>query len=339
MKNNTYPKNKPTQAEVAKLAGTSQAVVSYVLTNNQKVSIPPETRQKVQNAIEKLGYIPNGIGRGLRTSKTYTIGSIIPDITNPFYPTFIRGIQDVAEENGYDLVIYNTDGDKKKEQQSLISVIQNRMDGLIVVPFHISQDELLNINIPTIQLIQKPLEPPPLDSIYIDNIAAAFTVVEHLIERGYMHIGMIAGKADTPPRKSRILGYQKAIALHHIPLDEVLIRDGGFTEDGGYTTMQELLKISPRIDAVFAANDLMAMGALTAIREAGLRIPQDIAVAGMDDIPAARLVYPPLTTITQYQHNIGRKAAEMLFDRVKDEYIESPRSREMPFSLIVRNST
>jgi LacI family transcriptional regulator len=330
---------KPTQFDVARKAGVSQTTVSRILNNSTIVSIPEETRQRVLLAMQELSYIPDLTARSLRTSKTYTIAAIIPDITNPFYPTFVRGIQDVSEENGYDLVIYNTDGDKNKEQHSLKSVIQNRMDGLIVVPFHISPEELLQINTPTIQLSQKPLEPPALDSIYVDNVAAAFTVVQHLLERGYTRIGMIAGEEDTPPRQNRILGYQNAIALHHIPLDEVLVRGGDFTEAGGYAAMQELLKVTPRVDAVFAANDLMAMGALIAIREAGLRVPGDIAVAGMDNIPAARLVFPPLTTVTQFQQNIGRKAAEMLFERLAGGSFEIPRSVEMPFSLIVREST
>jgi LacI family transcriptional regulator len=330
---------KPTQFDVARMAGVSQTTVSHILNNSTTVSIPEETRQHVLQAMEELGYVPDRTARSLRTSKTYTIAAIIPDITNPFYPTFVRGIQDVAERNNYDLVIYNTDGDEKKEQHSLISVTQNRMDGLIIVPFHIKESELLSLSIPTVQLVQKPLELPALDSIYVDNVAAAFTVVEHLTERGYTRIGMIAGEVDTPPRQNRILGYQQAIALHHLPLDEILIRGGDFTEEGGYATMQDLLKLTPMVDAVFAANDLMAMGALRAIREAGLRVPEDIAVAGIDDIPAARLVFPPLTTLTQYQQNIGQRAAEMLFDHLTDESIETPRSVEMPFSLIVRKST
>jgi LacI family transcriptional regulator len=150
---------------------------------------------------------------------------------------------------------------------------------------------------------------------------------------------MIAGEENTPPRQNRILGYQQAIADHHLPLDEILIRGGDFTEKGGYETMREILRLDPPVTAVFAANDLMAMGALTAIREAGLRVPQEVAVAGFDDIPAAHLVTPSLTTITQYQQNIGQRAAEMLFERLNGSESGAPRSIEMPFSLIVREST
>jgi LacI family transcriptional regulator len=330
---------KPTQYDVAQRAGVSQATVSHILNNSTTISLPEETRQRVLAAMTDLGYIPDRAARSLRTNKTYTIATIIPDITNPFYPTFVRGIQDITKQNSYDLIIYNSDGILDEERQSLNSVKQNRVDGLIVVPFHLEENNLLEVNIPIVQLIQKPLVPTVLDSVFIDNVAAARKVVEHLIERGHTRIGMIAGEENTPPRQNRILGYQQAIAEHHIPLDEILIRGGDFTEKGGYETMQEILRISPSVTAVFAANDLMAMGALTAIHEAGLRVPQDIAVAGIDDIPAAHLVTPSLTTITQYQQNIGQRAAEMLFERLNGSETGAPRSIEMPFSLIVREST
>jgi LacI family transcriptional regulator len=330
---------KPTQYDVAQRAGVSQATVSHILNNSTTISIPEETRQRVLAAMAELGYIPDRAARSLRTNKTYTIAVIIPDITNPFYPTFVRGIQDITKQNSYDLVIYNSDGILEEERQSLNSIKQNRVDGLIVVPFHLEEDHLLEISIPIVQLVQKPNMPPALDSVFIDNVAAARKVVDHLIERGHTRIGMIAGEENTPPRQNRILGYQQAIAEHHLPLDEILIRGEDFSEKGGYETMLELLKLSPPVTAVFAANDLMAMGALTAIHEAGLRVPQDVAVAGFDDIPAAHLVTPSLTTITQYQQNIGQRAAEMLFERLNGSETGAPRSIEMPFSLLVREST
>jgi LacI family transcriptional regulator len=339
MSTKDFHSKKPTQYDVAQRAGVSQATVSHILNNSTTISIPEETRQRVLATMAELGYIPDRAARSLRTNKTYTIAAIIPDITNPFYPTFVRGIQDITKQNAYDLVIYNSDGILEEERQSLNSVKQNRVDGLIVVPFHLRENDLLETHIPVVQLIQKPAVLPALDSLFIDNASAARKVVDHLIERGHTRIGMIAGEENTPPRQNRILGYQQAITDHHIPLDEILIRGGDFTEKGGYETMQELLKLDPPVTAVFAANDLMAMGALTAIHEAGLRVPQDIAVAGIDDIPAAHLVTPSLTTITQFQQDIGRRAAEMLFERLNGSETSAPRSIEMPFSLIVREST
>ena len=327
-----------TQRDIAAVAGVSQTTVSQVLNQSTAISIPEETRKRVLEVIEQVGYVPDRNARGLRTRKTYTLAAVIPDITNPYYPTFVRGIQDVAEGCGYDLVIYNTDNDLEKEKKCLHSIRQNRVDGLIAVLFHLTASDLARLEIPVVHLQLKPNEPPPVDVIYIDNIGAAHSVVNFLIERGYDCIGMIAGIEDTPPRRSRILGYSQALSEHQIPLQEILIRGGDYTEAGGYQGMKELLNLSNRPCAVFAANDLMAMGAMIAIREAGLRIPEDIAIAGFDDIPAARLVNPPLTTVTQFQDQIGRRATQMLLDRINGVAPQEMRVVEMPHQLIIRQS-
>jgi LacI family transcriptional regulator len=331
--------SRPTQHDIARLAGVSQATVSNVLNNTLLNSIPQETRQRVMDVIERLGYVPDRTARSLRTKKTYTLAVIIPDITNPYYPTFVRGIQDVAGSNDYDLVIYNTDGDKQKEEKCLQSVRRSSIDGLIAVLFHLAADNLAELDIPVVHLQLKPEAPPPVDVIYIDNAAAARDMVNHLIDRGNDCIGMIAGEEDTPPRRARVLGYCQALAQHKIPLKETLIRGGHYNQEGGYLGMRELLNNSPQPCAVFAANDVMALGALVAAREAGLRVPEDIAIAGFDDIPAAALVDPPLTTINQYQDMIGKRATEILFERIHGTAPETMRAVEMPYQLIIRKST
>lgn len=337
------PRKRPTQADVAKLAEVSQTTVSHVLNNTPNIAIPEETRQRILEAMDDLGYVPDRMARSLRTRKTYTIASIIPDITNPFYPAFQRGIQDVAEHHDYDLIMYNTDGSAANERRCLRSLKQGSVDGAIAVFFHLGDEALqplLERNIPIVTLVagKQDVGDLPLDTLYIDNTAAAQMAVSYLIDRGHTRIGMIAGVEATPPRRSRILGYRRALAEHHLPLDEILIQGCDFTEQGGCEGMQELLKLSPRPTAVFAANDLMAIGAMIAIREAGLRVPQDVAVVGFDDIPAAKLVNPPLTTITQFQEQLGKRAAEMLFERINGTAPENGCSVEMPFKLIIRES-
>jgi LacI family transcriptional regulator len=339
MKQSSRIRSKPTQAEVAKLAGTSQAIVSYVITNSPHVSISSETRQRVLGAVAQLGYVPDRMARNLRSRKTYTIASIIPDITNPFYPAVERAIQDVADQHGYEVIIYNTDGLAAKEQKCLESAQRSGADGLIGVFFHLTESDLASLHIPLVHVLgYAPTQPQPFDVIFMDNAAAARKAVSYLIERGHTRIGMIAGLEATPPRLHRILGYRQALAEHHLPLDEILIRGGDFTEKGGYEGMQELLRLSPRPSAVFAANDLMAMGALMALREAGLRVPEDMAVVGFDDIPAARLVNPPLTTIVQFQEMLGRRIAEMLFERLNGTAPAYTRAEPLPFELVVRQS-
>jgi LacI family transcriptional regulator len=329
---------RPTQNDIARLAGVSQATVSQVLNNAMVGSIPEETRRRVQDAIEQLGYVPDRAARSLRTNKTYTLAAVIPDITNPYYPTFIRGIQDEAERRGYDLVIYNTDGELQKEQKCLRSVRQSKVDGVIAVLFQLTAEHLAELGAPVVHLQPKPDTPPPVDVIYLDNPAATRDLVNYLIERGYDCIGMIAGEEDTPPRYGRVRGYVQALSEHHIPLEEILIRGGSYNQAGGYQGMKELLSLKQRPCAVFAANDLMAMGALVAAREAGLRVPEDIAIAGFDDIPTAALIDPPLTTVTQFQDQIGKRATEMLFDRINGTAPQEMRVVEMPYRLIIRKS-
>jgi LacI family transcriptional regulator len=293
--------------------------------------------------MDQLGYVPNKLAQSLRTQKTYTIASIIPDIANPFYPAFQRGIQSVTNDHQYDLIIYDTQEREDNEKRSLRSLERARVDGAIIVLFHHRLGDLkyltdLSISIVALTSREQKSENVLIDTIYVDNESMAKTAVCHLINQGYSRIGMIAGLQGTPPRRNRIRGYRQALIEHNLPTNEILIQDYDFTEQGGYQGMRELLKLKPLPDAVFAANDLMALGAMRVIREAGLNIPADIALVGIDDIPAAKLVHPPLTTISQMQENIGRTAAELIIERIEGTAPDKPRLVEMPFELIIRES-
>ncbi len=332
---------RPTQEDVAKLAGVSQSAVSQVLNHND-FAIPEETRHRILGAMDQLEYVPNKFAQSLRTQKTFMIASIIPDITNPFYPAFQRGIQSVTNQKNYDLIIYDTDEKEENEKRSLMSLERAGVDGAIVSLFHHGVEHLrplIEQGIPVVYWRGRPLEKDLIiDLIFVDNVAMAKTAVSYLIGKGHTRIGMIAGLEDTPPRQDRIRGFCEALKEHNLPLDEILIQDGDFTETGGYQGMKKLLSLKPRPTAVFAANDLMALGAMLSIREAKLRIPEDIALVGLDDIPAAKLVHPPLTTISQMQEDIGRTAAEMIFERIEGTAPDESRLVEMPYKLIVRES-
>lgn len=333
---------RPTQADVARLAGVSQAMVSYVINNTPSATIPDETRQRILDAIETLGYVPHSAGRNLRTQKSYTIAGIIPDITNPFYPAFERGIQDVAREHGYDLITCNTDGVAAHEASYLRLAQQGRVDGLVGVFFHLSSVQLRpllerGVAIVRLEPTRKRVGPLPLDNIYVDNTGAAHAATTFLIERGHRRIAMLAGRSG--PQQARVRGYRQAMADHGLPVNDGLVMGSGFTEDDGYRDMQAILAHDPRPTAVFAANDLIAMGALIALRHAGLRVPEDIAIIGFDDIPAARLVHPPLTTVSQFPEQLGRRAAEMLFERLEGTVTGGGRCELMPHEIVVREST
>jgi LacI family transcriptional regulator len=336
-------RKRPTQDDVARIAGVSQTVVSLVLNDRSLVAISPETRQRVLTAIADLGYVPDGSARSLRTRKTLIIASLIPDITNPFYPAFERGIQDVADANNYDLIAYNTDGNRAKELRCLRSMQRARVDGIIATPFQLTADDfapLLENGVPVVMFGELVSEPAraPFDSIFVNDYTAAGELVAYLLGRGYLPLGMIAASEDHLRREGRTVAYRQVLAGSTLPQKELLARGEDPTEAGGYAAMQTLLAGSPRPRAVFAANDMMAMGAMVAIREAGLRVPEDIAVAGFDDIPVARLLNPPLTTVAQFPERLGRRAAELLFERLHGTFTGEGRRLEMPYELMVRAS-
>ena len=331
-----------TQEDVAKAAGVSRFTVSSVINNREggNIRISDETRQRVLNAVADLGYVPDRMARSLRTRKTYTIACIIPDINNPYYPSLARGIQDVCRLHGYDLLLLNTDGISEQEHKSLLAVKASQVDGIIYSQFHLAQHDLFEVDIPMVVLGADPVYTnTTFDIVSSDNVTAAYQMTSHLIECGHTRIGMIGGTEQTVPRKMRLQGYSQALHDHYINEDPLLIAGGDFTELGGYEAMKGLLKMSPRPTAIFAANDLMALGALQAIREAGLQVPDDIALAGFDDIPAARYVTPALTTINQHQDQIGRMAAECLFERLENSTQSTPQATRVSCELIIREST
>ena len=336
-------RKRPTQADVARAAGVSQTVVSLVLNDRALVAVSEATRERVQAAIADLGYVADGAARSLRTGKSLLVASLIPDITNPFYPAFERGIQDIADDRGYDLVAYNTDGLRAKELRALRAVQRARVDGIIATPFQLKADDfapLLADGVPVVVFgeFAEPTTAPRFDAIFLNDEAAAGRLVEHLIDRGYAPLGMVAAADNHHRREGRIVAYRRLLAERGEGQAEMLAFGNDPTEAGGYAAMKELLARSPRPRAVFAANDMMALGALVAIREAGLRVPADIALAGYDDITVARLANPSLTTVAQFPERLGRRAAEMLFERLAGTVVGEGRRVEMPYELIVRDS-
>lgn len=333
---------RPTQNDVARLASVSQAVVSYVLSGDPDVSVSAETRARVLAAVDELGYVPDRTARSLRGRRTFTLAGVIPDITNPFYPAFERGVQDVAEAHGYTLMTYNTDGQAEKERAAIRSAREGRVDGVVVTPFHLTPGELQALAADGIAVVvngEPGWDPVAfgLDQVFVPNADAAAAVVEWLLARGHTRIGMVAGEEGTFPRERRVAGYLSALAAHGIAIDDVLVRSGDFSVEGGYAAAAELLRLERPPGAVFCANDLMALGALMRIREAGLSAPGDIAVVGFDDIPAARLVHPALTTVAQYPERVGRRAAELAVEHIANPGREA-RREALPFDLVVRES-
>ncbi|MBV9673337.1 MAG: LacI family DNA-binding transcriptional regulator, partial [Verrucomicrobia bacterium] len=303
-------------------------------------SVPSGTQRKVFWAAKKLGYVPNWVAQSLRTRRTKTIACIVPDITNPFYPSLERGAQNSAETYGYDMLTYNTDGLLAKEEKCLGRLLEGRVDGVIGVFFHLTARDLYpllerKIAIVRIEANPKKIGAWPLDNLFVDNIGGARAATQYLIEQGHCRIAMIAGTGG--PESNRVSGYLQA--LGESGLKPLLARHGDFNEEGGYRATKEILSAGVRPTAIFAANDLMALGAMTAIREVHLTIPDHIALMGFDDIFAARFVTPPLSTINMFQCQLGRVAADMVIERLNDLPPEtSGRQHQMPFEVVRRQS-
>ena len=330
---------RPTQKDIAKLAQVSQATVSLVLNGISDASVPRVTQLKVLHAAKSLGYVPNRVAQSLRTQQTKTLACIVPDITNPFYPALERGAQKSAETNGYDVLIYNTDGLPAKERRCLDRLLEGRVDGVIGVFFHLTAVDLRpllerKIGVARIEANPKKIGPWPLDNLFVDNVGGAKAATQYLIQRGHRRIAMIAGAGG--PERNRVSGYLEA--LNEADLEPQLVSHGDFNEDSGYRLTKEILS-GACPTAIFAGNDLMAFGAMSAIREAQLTIPDDVAVMGFDDIFAARFVTPPLSTVNQFQYELGRVAAEMVLERINKLPADtSGRQRQMPFEVVKRQS-
>jgi LacI family transcriptional regulator len=329
-----------TQREVARIAGVSQATVSIVLGGAQGHGIPVETFERVMQVARELDYVPNRFAQALKTNRTMTIACVVPDVANPFYPSLVRGIQSVADAAGYDVIALNTDGLAAREKRFLDWSLRGMIDGVVGVFFTIKAPDFVavaqaGIGIVRIETSAKKEGPLPIDNLFVDNVAAAAAATRYLIERGHRRIAMIAGIGG--PQSNRVSGYLRA--LSEAGLAPQLANYGDFNEEGGYRATKDILAACPRPTAIFAANDLMALGAMKAIREERLKIPDDIAVMGFDDIFAASVVTPPLSTINQFQQTLGGVAAEMVLQRLNELPRDTPgRHREMPFELVIRQS-
>jgi LacI family transcriptional regulator len=328
-----------TQKDVAKAAGVSQATVSLVLSG-ATAAIPEETWARITKAARDLGYVPNRFAQALKTSRSMTIACIVPDITNPFYPSLIRGIQSVTDGENYDVIAVNTDGIPERERHFLGWARQGRVDGVVGVFFSLRAADfrpLVEAGVPVVRIeaSRKTGGDIAIDDIYVDSQEAARAVTQHLIQQGHRRIAMVAGRGG--PQTHRIEGYRLALAAAgceaHVAIDEE------FSERGGVRAAEMILASGFFPTAIFAANDLMAIGVMHALQERRIAIPKDIAVVGFDDISAAKLVTPTLSTVAQFQWQLGERAARTLMERLQGVRTGPGTALEMPFDLVLRNST
>lgn len=334
------PNRRPTQNDVAKHAGVSQATVSLVLNNVSTNKITEETRRQVLRAIEELGYRPNTLASSLRRGKTQTLGLILPDSANPFFAEVSRSIESAAFEQGYHLILCNTEGNIEKELVYVDVLCNRQVDGIIFVAVGDQTDSLERVlykNIPAV-MIDRDLPGLEVDAVLTDNRQGGYLATQHLLQLGHRRIGCITGPSSVTPSAGRVAGYLAALAEHSIPADDRLLVRGDFHPQSGWTAAHTLLELDKPPTAIFAGNDLMAIGALRAISEAGLRIPEDISLVGFDNIELASYTDPPLTTVAQPIQGIGSMAVGFLLERIRDQQLAFRRVI-LPVSLIVRKSS
>ncbi len=328
-----------TQRDVARAAGVSQATVSLVLGGSAAV-VAGDTSARVRETARALGYAVNRSARALRTRRTNTLAVVVPDIGNPFYSSILHGVQSVCDGAGFDVLVMSTDGRAERERRFLTWSLEGRVDGVAGTFFTLRATDFRplvdsGVAVVRIESAARREGALPIDNLFVDNRAAAAAGTSFLLDRGRRRIAMIAGRGG--PQDERSTGYRQALAERG--LAPVMALDAEFSETGGYRAASTLLEGAAVPDAIFAANDLMAIGAMAALRERGLPVPGRVAVIGFDDILVARLVTPALTTISQFQQDLGTVAAETLLRRLAGDMGPGGTSREMPYRLIERAST
>lgn len=301
--------------DVAARAGISYTTVSHVVNGTRPVS--EQVRRKVEAAIAELGYVPSGVARSLRARATGTLGLLVPNASNPYFAELARGIEDHAERNGYSVILCNSDDDIDKQLRYLRVLLERRIDGLIVAT--VASDAafaqaLANLQVPLV-LVDRSLEGVSADQLRVDHEQGAYLATRHLLELGHRRIVCIGGPASTQVAQLRASGYQRALDEAGVAAQAVV--DCPFTSPAGHAAAQVLLAAEPRPTAIFAGNDMIALGVLRAAAEHQLQVPQQLSVVGFDDIEVSRYLHPALTTVGQCIGALGEQVAARLLERIR----------------------
>lgn len=324
--------------DVAREAGVSMATVSRVVNNNPNVK--PQTRKKVFEAIERLGYRPNAVARGLASKKTTTVGVVIPDISNANFAEVARGVEDIANMYHYNIILCNADKRKEKEIRVINTLLEKQVDGLLFMGGTVTDEHLQafqTANVPIV-LCGTTDEKGQMPAVDIDHERAAYDAVKLLIQQGHRKIGMISGTLQDPNNGfARYQGYKKALEDAGIPFSEDLVRIGNYRYESGVEAMKYFLQLSERPTAIFAATDEMAIGAIHAIQDEGMTVPGDISVISVDNSRMASMVRPMLTTVAQPMYDIGAVSMRLLTKLMNKENVDMSKI-VLPHELIQRKS-
>jgi len=330
-----------TMKEVAAHAGVSTMTVSNVM--NHASSVAPDLRKRVLRAIRVLKYQPSAIARSLRTKRTHTIGMIMPDITNPFFPAVVRGAEDVLNQHGYTLIVGNSDSDTQKEERYYRTFIARRVDGLFIIASATTRppDYLLHHDTSTVPVvfIDRFYRGVRADAVFSDNVGGSLRAVNHLFDCGHRRIGIITGPLELENAKMRLKGYKRSLALHHVKIDNQLIREGEYHVRSGYEQTKALLSLKPRPTALFVSNAPMTYGSLRAMRESRVKCPEELALVSFDDMEWFEVSHPSISGVAQDAYGLGTTAAQLLLKRLQGLLSRAPQHKTLRTKLVLREST
>ena len=324
--------------DVAREAGVSVGTASQALRSS--LAVREETRRRVVAVATRLRYQPSALARGLVTRRTHTVGLLISDIANPFFIRAVRAVEDVAQENGYNVILCNTDENPTKETQYLRVLMEKRVDGIILATTAASRRTVREIRWRRIPLVLFDRELPGVATnlVKVDGVLGGRLATQHLLDLGHRQIGIIHGPLDRSTGIERLEGYLATLRAAGIRPVPALIREGNFKQDSGYRLTKALLQVSPPPTALFCTNNLMTVGAIQALREQGIGIPDDLSLVGYDDMEWWTLTHPPLTTVGQPVYELGREAMRLLLAQIGQKRLPRPQRVVLKPELIVRNS-
>ena len=328
-----------TLQEVAKRAGVSPITVSRVV--NQTGYFSGATRERVQQAVAELGYMPNTLARSLRSKRTNTLGLILTDITNPFFTTLARGVEDAASAAGFTVVFCNTDESETKELRYTQMLLEKRVDGILLVPARssLASVELARKHKTPLVALDRAQPGAGVDVVRCDTEDGAYRLTKLLLGLRHRRIVALTGPRDNPTAQERAAGYRRAMAEVGLKEDAMLVFYGEFNQQSGFEMALQALSNSPRPTALLAANNFLTIGAMKALQHCGLKVPEDLALTGFDDLPPAMVTFPFFTVASQPAYEVGQRGLGLLLERLDGSAPQETREVILPIEIIIRLSS
>lgn len=326
-----------TLKDIGKEVGVSATTVSRALNNKPDISY--QVKQKIKEVAERLGYSPNALARSLKAKKTSSIGVLIADIADPFFAPIVKGIENTARQTGYSIILCDTGEEYEQEKLALQMMLEKRVDGLLITPCQTEYGDILELKrkkVPFV-LLGRHFDLIESDYVITDEIQGAFSATDYLIKKGHKKILFINGPNYISSAKERLVGYKRALQEHAVLFDKSLVKEGALKMEDGYRIMKETLSTGTKFTAVFAYCDFVVLGIMQALEEAKLKIPEDIAIVGYDDVAFACFLQVPLTTVHIPKYELGKEAMKLLKKKI-DEEIQEPQAVILETKLVIRKS-